>query len=126
MRGKSDRERFILGIRESMLAKISELSLKPRVVSSGDQEVADFAEAAHNSHLNDLQIKVNGNRAEVVRHLQNAVRRIDKGTYGACDHCENEIPLARLKAIPWAQRCVPCQELSAGETRTRNFQTLSA
>jgi RNA polymerase-binding transcription factor len=39
-----------------------------------------------------------------------AVDRLDRGEYGICEQCEAEISLKRLHAIPWASRCVPCQE----------------
>ena len=33
------------------------------------------------------------------------------GTYGLCVGCEKEISLKRLQAVPWAARCVHCQEM---------------
>ena len=38
-----------------------------------------------------------------------ALRRMSEGTYGVCDHCHNEIPLGRLRALPHARYCSPCQ-----------------
>lgn len=49
------------------------------------------------------------NRTELVR-LQNAMSRIEKGTYGICIQCGKEIPLGRLRHIPQALMCVPCAE----------------
>ena len=43
------------------------------------------------------------------------LRRIADGTYGRCQECDDLIPPARLKAIPTATLCVPCQ--SAAERR---------
>jgi DnaK suppressor protein len=37
-----------------------------------------------------------------------AMLRLDKGEYGRCADCSTDIPYDRLKAEPWAQRCVPC------------------
>ena len=39
-----------------------------------------------------------------------ALRRIDDGTFGICEDCEEEIPPKRLFAVPWASLCVVCQE----------------
>ncbi len=47
------------------------------------------------------------------RHLRDidfALQRLAEGTYGACVDCEGPIPAIRLRAIPWATRCVSCQE----------------
>jgi DnaK suppressor protein len=38
-----------------------------------------------------------------------ALRRMSEGTYGVCDHCHNDIPLGRLRALPHARYCAPCQ-----------------
>ncbi len=39
-----------------------------------------------------------------------AIQRHKAGTYGRCAGCGDEIPLARLQALPFAQRCAACQE----------------
>jgi DnaK suppressor protein len=42
--------------------------------------------------------------------IQSALNRLARGELGICEGCEEEIPLKRLQAIPWASYCVPCQE----------------
>jgi DnaK suppressor protein len=45
--------------------------------------------------------------------LQNArvaLRRIQEGTFGACEHCDEDIHPKRLVAVPWAAFCIRCQE----------------
>jgi DnaK suppressor protein len=42
--------------------------------------------------------------------IDDALRRIDAGTYGICAGCGGEIPLARLDAVPWAALCIKDQE----------------
>ncbi|HUB81627.1 MAG TPA: TraR/DksA family transcriptional regulator [Bryobacteraceae bacterium] len=48
--------------------------------------------------------------ASLVRDLRAALRRIDEGTYGLCIDCEEPIAPRRLAAVPWAGRCLACQE----------------
>lgn len=43
--------------------------------------------------------------------VDDALRAISKGLYGACVECGESINLKRLGFIPWASRCVACQEL---------------
>ncbi len=43
-------------------------------------------------------------------NIMRALRKIDDGTYGICEQCEEEISAARLKAVPDARYCVACQE----------------
>lgn len=45
-----------------------------------------------------------------VAEIDTALAKLDNGTYGTCEDCGRRIPLARLRAIPWASRCVACQE----------------
>jgi RNA polymerase-binding transcription factor DksA len=42
--------------------------------------------------------------------IKEALARIDAGTYGICDTCDETISAARLTAVPMARRCVACQE----------------
>ncbi len=44
------------------------------------------------------------------RDVDAALRRLDEHTYGRCAGCGGWIPRERLEAIPWAARCIPCQE----------------
>lgn len=41
--------------------------------------------------------------------IENAIARLDDGTYGVCTTCAEPIPPRRLEALPFATLCVPCQ-----------------
>lgn len=58
---------------------------------------------AVNEHILSL------NKGELSR-LQNALARIEKGTYGKCLQCGKDIPIGRLQQVPEAFMCVPCSE----------------
>jgi DnaK suppressor protein len=45
-----------------------------------------------------------------LRLIQAAMKRIANGTYGICRDCEERIPDARLRALPWATECRGCAE----------------
>ncbi len=42
-------------------------------------------------------------------YIEEALERINNGTYGICVSCHKEIPKARLEAVPHTQKCVPCK-----------------
>ena len=46
---------------------------------------------------------------QTVRQIDAALERLNTGAYGRCDACGEGIPIARLRAVPFATRCVPCQ-----------------
>jgi DnaK suppressor protein len=43
--------------------------------------------------------------------IEEALQRMDDGNYGACARCGREIPLARLRVMPFSNYCVDCQEI---------------
>ena len=45
-----------------------------------------------------------------LRQIDTALARLHAGRYGFCSSCSDPIPLARLRALPFATLCVPCQE----------------
>lgn len=46
-----------------------------------------------------------------VTAIEDALRRMDDGSYGSCQRCGKQIPLARLRAMPFSSYCVDCQEI---------------
>jgi DnaK suppressor protein len=44
-----------------------------------------------------------------VEEIDDAIRRIERKTYGACERCHQAIPKARLRALPYARLCVACK-----------------
>ena len=72
--------------------------------ASGD--VVDFA-------LDSAQDELNSQLAEVasreLKQIETAISMISNGTYGLCEFCQKNIPLARLQALPYASNCIECQ-----------------
>jgi DnaK suppressor protein len=58
----------------------------------------------------DLAIGNVDRESTMLRNVKGALRRIDDGSFGMCVECESEISPKRLAAVPWAQRCILCQE----------------
>ena len=56
----------------------------------------------------------NSNR---LREVRAALRRIDTGSFGICDGCEENINPKRLAAVPWAPSCISCQEAADREQK---------
>ncbi|MFN7998742.1 MAG: TraR/DksA C4-type zinc finger protein [Bryobacteraceae bacterium] len=58
----------------------------------------------------ELAIRNLDREAALLRNVRAALFRIADGSYGTCMHCEEEIKLKRLDAVPWAAFCIRCQE----------------
>jgi DnaK suppressor protein len=61
---------------------------------------------------------------QVLRQVRSALARIEDGTFGVCEECDREIPAKRLDAVPWARRCVSCQEATDRAASANTFRPL--
>ena len=50
-------------------------------------------------------------KAQVLDRLNEALKRLNDGSYGYCDECADSIPASRLRALPFAVRCKGCEEM---------------
>ncbi len=60
----------------------------------------------------ELAIRNLDRESALLRNVRNALRRMDDGSYGVCVHCEEDISIKRLNAVPWAPYCISCQEMA--------------
>ena len=58
----------------------------------------------------ELAIRNVDRESILLRQVKAALRRIDDGSFGTCVECEWTINANRLAAVPWASRCIVCQE----------------
>ena len=56
------------------------------------------------------------------RAIDEALRRIEDGTYGTCAECEGPISAKRLSAILWASLCITCQERADSEKTAEDWK----
>jgi DnaK suppressor protein len=77
-------------------------------------------------HLGDLGSQEEGivvnlglaaNEASLRQEVDEAVLRLDEGTFGMCEACRKEIGSERLEAIPYSRLCIRCAEQSQREGR---------
>jgi DnaK suppressor protein len=60
-------------------------------------------------------------KTETVARIDAALARLDAGMYGDCFDCGDEISGKRLRALPFAVRCVACEEKREQQTRARRL-----
>ncbi len=100
--------RDILVKRRDALRKAlaGDLSLLKQLNETTSGDVIDAA-------LDSAQDEINSQLAEVesreLASIDNALERMREGTYGLCEACSSKIPMARLKALPYATMCIECQ-----------------
>lgn len=59
--------------------------------------------------------------SRLLREVRAALQRIDSDRYGFCESCGQRIKPSRLDAVPWARRCVECQEAEDRAGRPVHF-----
>src|SRR5579863_4483232 len=99
------------GIQEILERKLTELT---RALRNRDdiavERSADQMDEVQHAAERDLAIRNVDRESALARQLKAALRRIHDGSYGACIECDSAISPKRLAAVPWAQRCIRCQE----------------
>ena len=73
--------------------------------------------AASQTHDDEITADMVSRRATELRQIDRALADIEAGRYGLCQECGEQIAPARLKALPFATRCVACQSEIEGLRR---------
>lgn len=71
-------------------------------IDDGDWAVVDISE--------EISLRMLTNHRKRLREIDDALRKIDQGSYGICEECSEEISEKRLKIMPAANLCIDCQE----------------
>lgn len=82
-----------------------------------DEAFADPTDRATHESDRNLLLRIRDRERKLLSKIDEAFVRIDRGLYGRCDECGEEIGLARLKARPVTTLCINCK--SAQEARER-------
>jgi DnaK suppressor protein len=73
-------------------------------------DVQDMEEQSVNDLFQEMDFAVMQMKADTLAKIDEALLRLEDGTYGTCAECGSEIAEARLKAVPFATLCRDCQE----------------
>ena len=71
---------------------------------------ADPMDEIQYAYERDLAIRNVDRESALLRDVKVALERIHDGSFGTCSDCEDLISPKRLAAVPWAPRCVQCQD----------------
>jgi DnaK suppressor protein len=83
----------------------------------------DIYDQASSERDRELGLLLGDREREKLHAIDEALLRIKEGEYGVCEECEEEIPLGRLKAMPFARHCVRCKsDLEKLQAQTRRFE----
>ena len=111
-----------LGFRKILWARIAELE---RLTGQRDgiviERSADLVEEIQGASERALAVSNLDRDCGQLRNVRAALARIQDGSFGTCQQCEEEIHPKRLAAVPWAAFCIHCQE--AIDRNSEEFRT---
>jgi DnaK suppressor protein len=95
--------------------------------SDKPHEVLDQGETSDVDIQEDIEFALIQMKAETLNKIDEALSRLEDGTYGHCFECGDEIAEARLRALPFAVRCKDCEEArEVAQKRERQQQRRGA
>jgi len=102
---------MLLERRQVLTREIDELIARHRSdqLLQREQSVADTGDMSLQDSTGEQQISILEVRNRMRNQIDDALHRLRDGTYGSCEDCGREISPERLKAMPFARRCVECQ-----------------
>jgi len=71
-------------------------------------EPKDLEDWANISLSEDLKLKLADRDISLLRDIDRALKRLDRGEYGTCIRCGKEIEVERLEILPWTPYCAEC------------------
>lgn len=114
---KREKERYkkeLLEKKKEINHHLSEFYTESKEVETGiAQDVVDRAES---SYTKEFLLSLSNKERKQLSLINEALKRIEKGTFGICQRCTQEIGKKRLEAIPWTPYCINCQEKEEEES----------
>ncbi len=83
------------------------------------EKSADQMDEIQHASERDLAMRNVDRESSLLREVKAALRRIHDGSFGTCIECESAISPKRLAAVPWASRCIQCQDATDRDRQER-------
>jgi DnaK suppressor protein len=99
--------------RKLLQAKIAELSGDQQKtlaeMTMTDERLADITDLASFQTERNFELRIRDRERKLIAKMQEAIQKIDEGTYGICENCDEEISEKRLIARPVTSLCIKCK-----------------
>ena len=109
-------KRKLLEMRRDLLGQVEKNKLYSKEV--GEDGIPDSGDVAAYSYSKEVLMGLGENERTKLRLVEEALAKIDEGTYGVCERCEEAIPVKRLELLPFTRYCVQCQSELEKESAT--------
>jgi DnaK suppressor protein len=113
-KAQNEKFRAMLLERRSALISQAQRTLESDMVLSPDDRF-DEVDQASSEYMQAFSFRLRGREKFLMEKIDLALRKIDHGTYGVCEECEEPISLKRLQARPETPLCIQCKEAQEKE-----------
>ena len=114
---------ILLQMKDDTLREISKSLKNGADTALSGEPSGDIYDQASSERDRELGLLLGDREREKVHAIDEALLRIAEDEYGICEECEEEIPLGRLKAMPFARHCVKCKsDLEKLQAQTKRFE----
>jgi len=94
-------------MKKDILADLDE-RIKTSDVSE-QRVIGDIFDDADLEQSREFNLLLNTREKQKLKQIEQALLKMENGEYGICENCEEDIPVGRLKAMPFASMCVKCK-----------------
>jgi DnaK suppressor protein len=108
---------------ENLIKSINRSRLAAKEIKLENTE--DEGDLATISHERDILYNLHESDYARLRYIEDAMKAMDRGEFGECVRCGEDINEKRLEAVPWATTCIRCQEETEAEAHTRSGMVLA-
>lgn len=109
-------------LQERLRALLSEAGATVNTLTGDKEQLADPLDIASMESNRDFQLRIRDRERVLIRKINEALKRVEAGTYGLCEKCEEPIAEKRLMARPVATHCIDCKtELEQLERSSRDI-----
>ena len=103
---------------EEIKSIAKDASTSPRE-ASGDLSAytVHMADMAADTYERELSMNIASSEQQILYQIDEALKRLDDGSFGLCQQCNQPIAMSRLKAVPYASLCIECQRAKEQKTK---------
>lgn len=100
---------MLMKMREDLVREIARRS-RASSEQAAQPDIGDILDSVSEERTRELDMILTDREKKKLLQIDEALDRMEEGTYGLCEECDTKIPKARLKVMPFAKYCVECQE----------------
>jgi DnaK suppressor protein len=108
---KNELKKFAMALKEEKARILNQLDkTKKHDLTLQTEDLPDEVDLASSELNQSMSLRIRDRERELVLRIEEALGKIEDGTFGLCEMCEEPIDIKRLEAQPVAEMCIRCKE----------------